>query len=168
MTKRIILLQALASTPNDINRLVRSRDKTSAGWRPLPGDWSCRDVVNHLRYIEPLYLARLQRVIAEDEPAVPTIHPDTVPDDPELTISDLAGRFRAAREATLTFLQELSPGGWQRVAHHERNGRMTFRYLVQDLVSHDIEHTNQLVEIQSRYRAALKQQAVVVRGRDGQ
>ena len=153
-----MLIQALASTPLDIIRLVRPLDTAAAAWRTAPDSWSCRDVVNHLCYVEPLYLARLHRIMTEGEPTVPYIDPGRAPEIPDTPITELVERFRTEREATLTALRELPPGGWQRAAIHERKGRMTLRYLVQDLVSHDIEHTSQLVEIQGRWRASLKLQ----------
>jgi uncharacterized damage-inducible protein DinB len=165
MTKRVILLEALASTPADIERLVCSLDETAAIWRPERGGRSCHDVVSHLRAMEPLYLARLERVATEHEPILTALH-ETTPgiDDgttwpSALDIAQVAGQFRAAREATLAFLQALSPAAWQRAAIHERRGKTTLRFLVQDLVNHDIEHTNQLVEIQQMRRRAQKRPA---------
>lgn len=166
MTRRTDLLEALASTPADVTRLVRSLDEATAVWRVAPDEWSCRDVVNHLRYVEPLYLARLRRVLAEDEPSVPYIHPDTLPDDPALTIAALAEDFRLARAETLALLRDLRPGQWQRAAIHERKGRQTLRYLVDDLVAHDIDHSHQLVEIMSWRRAFLKELAAATDRRD--
>jgi uncharacterized damage-inducible protein DinB len=127
MTKRIVLLQALASTPQDISRLVGKLDDEAAAWRP-EGGWSCRDVVGHLCYVERLYLARIRRVAEEDEPAVEAIHPNESAHDTETPVAGLARQFNEAREMTLATLQELSPGAWQRAAWHESKGRMTLRW----------------------------------------
>jgi uncharacterized damage-inducible protein DinB len=153
MTKRTILLEALASTPADVARLVRGLDETAAVWR-ADGGWSCRDVVAHLAHIEPLYLARLRRVVAEDEPTVAALLPDKAAHDRDLPVLDLAQSFDKARCLLHDWLCELSPADWQRPAIHETNGRTTLRFLVQDLVAHDIEHTAQLVTILGRWRAA--------------
>jgi len=155
MTKRAVLLEALASTPGDIDRLVRKLDVPAATWRPA-GGWSCRDVVAHLLFVEPHFLARLRRIVAENEPAVAAIHPDTAAHDLSLPIAQLGEQFRARRAETLAFLGELSPGGWQRAAVHPQYGRMILRLFVQVMVDHDIDHTNQLVEIQTRQRAAAR------------
>lgn len=163
MTKRIVLLQALASTPQDISRMVGKLDDDAAAWRP-EGGWSCRDVVSHLCYVERLYLARIRRVMDEDEPAVEAIHPNESAHDLVAPISTLAQQFHEAREATLATLQELSPGAWQRAARHESKGRMTLRFLIQDLISHDIEHTNQLAEVQSRRRTYLRRESAAAAG----
>lgn len=165
MTKRAVLLEALASTPTDIERLAHSLDETTAAWRPELGgevhrSMSCYDVLSHLCAMEPLFLTRLERIVTEDEPTVPALHALTLGlEDATIVAARSVEQFRQARMATLTFLQALSPAAWQRAAIHEHKGRLTLRFLVQDLVTHDIEHTHQLVEIQQARRAFLKRQA---------
>ena len=156
MTKRAILLEALASTPVDVARMVRGLDETSAVWR-ADGSWSCRDVVAHLAYIEPLYLACLRRIVAEDEPTVAALLPDETAHNHDLSTTGLVERFGEARQLTCDWLREISPADWQRPASHDTKGRTTLRFLVQDLVAHDIEHTVQLVAILSQMRAAKRQ-----------
>lgn len=160
MTKRIVLLQALASTPADITRLIKPLDEATASWKLKHDTWTPRDVVSHLIHVEQAYQIRLNRILVEDEPTVPFIHPDEAIHDRETLIAHLGEQFRQTRGATLTTLQALNPGEWQRVAIHETKGRTTLRYLVQDLVAHDIEHTNQLVEIIQSWRAMQKQKPV--------
>jgi hypothetical protein len=162
MTKRIVLLQALASTSADIARLVRPLDRAAADWKPDLIAWSPRDIVSHLTLVERAYLARLKRIITEDEPTVPYIHPDEAAHDRQTPLAELSEAFRLAREDTLATLQALGPGGWQRAAIHETRGRVTLRFLVQDLVGHDIEHTNQLVEVIQLWRLSRKQEAAPV------
>lgn len=158
MTRRAVLLEALASTPADVSRLVRNLDGDADAWRPEDG-WSCRDVVAHLVQFEPLFRARFVRVLSEDKPAMLVLQPDASTRDPGLTVIALAERFRAARDETLALLRNLSPGDWQRPAVHEIRGPTTLRLLAQDLVTHDIAHTNQLAEIQSRLRSHRRQEA---------
>jgi len=152
MTKRIVLLQALASTPADIQRLIRQLDAQAADWKVSAEAWSPADVVSHLTDVERAYLVRLQRVLAEEEPAVPYIHPNAPSREPGTSLSQLGENFIQARETTMEFLRRLTPGEWQRTAIHETKGRMSLRFLVQDLVAHDIEHTNQLVEAIQAWR----------------
>ena len=132
---------------------IRDRDESAAAWRP-EGGWSCREVVAHLAHIEPLTLARLRRVLAEETPTVVALLPDPTAHDPDLPIARLAEHFQIARVETLDSLHEISPGDWQRPAIHAAKGRTTLRGLVDDLVAHDIEHTSQLVTILGQWRAA--------------
>ena len=158
MTQRNVLLQALASTPADVTRLTRGLDKTAAVWSP-DGGWSCRDVAAHLAHVEPLHLARLRRVVAEQSPTLDTILPDLAT-QPELSITQLTACFVEARGVMLAWLHEISPGDWQRLAFHPTLGRTNLRALVDDLVAHDIEYTSQLVMILGQWRTTQRRLAI--------
>lgn len=151
MSKRIVLLQALAATPADLRRLLASL--TPAGTsEAAPGTWSPTEVLQHLLDVESRYRARLQRIVTEDHPHVPSILPpeEGYPANEELQV--LLEAFARAREETLAFLKGLSAGEWQRRATHPTWGELTLRFFVQNLVEHDTEHLNQL--------ALLKQQTL--------
>ena len=146
MSKRIILLQALASAPNDLAITLRYVDAPSLHQRPSPNLWSVADVLTHLIEVEAQYRVRLRRIVEEERPYLPYIHPHPQT-DPQMTLSNLLDQFRTARDQTVAFLRDLSVGDWQRAAVHETMGETKLRYMVQTLVNHDTEHLNHLVEI---------------------
>jgi uncharacterized damage-inducible protein DinB len=160
MTQRAVLLEALASTPTDVARLVRGLNETAAAWRAAVG-WSCRDVVTHLAAVEPLHLARWQRIVAEEEPSLAATEVNQTLVDTTLRpmLSELTERFWQSRRLSLMWLREIQPADWQRPTNHETKGRTTLRFLVQDLVAHDIEHTAQLVTILGEWRQQRRQDA---------
>jgi uncharacterized damage-inducible protein DinB len=153
MTKRIVLLQALASTLTDLGYILAGLDSSADGVGVKAGSWTVRDVLAHLLYVERQYQARLKRVIEEDNPTVVEIRPDDTPFDDSGSTAELLEQFKVARSHTLTTLKALSPGQWQRPAVHERTGKTTLRFLMQLLIEHDIEHLNQIVEAQQAARA---------------
>lgn len=152
MTKRIVLLQALASTTNDLALMLRGVGAADGARRPADDAWSIADVVNHLVNVEERYRRRLQRVLEEEKPWLPYMHPDERAHDPQAALAALLTRFKAERAQTMTLLKEIGPGDWQRRAVHETKGDVTLRFLVQYLVDHDIQHLNQIVEIQQQLR----------------
>lgn len=152
MTKRIVLLQALASTSNDLSVMLRGIDSADGNRRPSSDEWSMANVVNHLIDVEERYRQRLQRVLDEEEPWLPCIHPDEYAHEAQASLGKLLARFKEERAQTVTLLKEIGPGDWQRRAVHETKGNVTLRFLVQYLVDHDIQHLNQVVEIQQQLR----------------
>ncbi len=150
LTKHITLLQALASTPATLARILEAVDEAVVRQVPLPGEWSMADILNHLVDVETRYYARLQEVIQKDRPVLPVIEPDEVVHDPHACLAELMVRFRAARTETLAFLGDRSIEDWQRSAVHETFGETNFRCLVQNLVDHDTVHVNQLLELQQQ------------------
>lgn len=166
MSKRIVLLQALAATPKDLEWIFKGAAASEFRRRPQPGAWSMADVVNHLADVELRYLARLQRIVAEERPFLPWMHPNEAAHDQSATLPELRARFGEARAATLAYLQALPPGSWQRPAMHETLGETKLRFMVQTLVNHDTEHLSQIVEIQQALRAIpdLEPQPAIPRG----
>lgn len=157
MSKRALLLPALAATPADLERLVRgvmgtAVDTAVSQQRPAPEQWSIADVLCHLVLVEGRYLARLQLVVREAAPAIACIQPDPARHDLTQPAMAIAANFRQARQETVAFLQELKAGDWQRTAVHPTWGKVSLRSLVQHLVDHDTAHLNQIIEIQQRMR----------------
>lgn len=146
MSKRIVLLQALAVTVSNLERLLPGFDGQTRGYRPQPGMWSVADVLSHLVTVETQYLRRLQRVLAEERPFLPAILPDETTHNLFVSLDD----FAVARQATLVLLREVAEVGWARTAVHETQGEVTFQALVQFLVDHDSEHLNQIAAIQQQ------------------
>lgn len=151
MSKRMILLQALAATTPDLRLMLKSVDIAAASHSSTPSQWSILQLLEHLLDVEVRYLARLQRVVNEDKPLLPAIHPNAAA-VPITHFPLLLAQFEAARTQTVAFLQDLPPGSWQRSAIHETRGPTKLRFLVQMLVDHDTEHLSQLAEIQQQIR----------------
>lgn len=146
MTRRDVLLPALAATPRDLARLLRSVDDAAALHRPAPDAWCIADVVAHLGYVEPLYLVRLRRVVEQDNPFEPAIHPDASAHDLARPLPELLEEFSARRAATIAFLEKLSQRDWGRPLVHATIGPTRLRFQVQGLVAHDNAHLNQIIE----------------------
>lgn len=148
MSKRTVLLDALASMPNDLAFMLRHVAETAVHHHPAPDQWSIADVLRHLAALEPLYLARLQKIVTEERPYLPYLHPETQPQPYSTPLNDLLAAVSSARQDTIAYLQGLKPGDWQRPAMHATLGETKFRQMVQLLVEHDTEHLNQLAQIQ--------------------
>jgi len=143
MSKREVLIKALAATPGDLARLVRGMEHTAV--KPGQENQLIRAAINHLNQVENQYQLWLQEVITETRPFISN-HVTEMPPPDLLQMDALLGEFRQARQQTVNFLQEQNAGNWQRTAVHETNGPLTFRTLVQLLVDHDTEHLNQIVD----------------------
>ena len=147
MTKRAILLQALASTIPDLNRLVpslvacTSRERGSTYWQ------AANTLLTELVVRERIFQKHVALVITEDRPRLST--DVLVPSDESSSdsLTQTADQFAAERHETLARLSVLQPGQWQRVALVEGSGPRSLRFLIQDLVDSDIACTNQLVQI---------------------
>lgn len=152
MTRRIVLLQALASTIPDIDRLVPAFCSNSQGNGAVAVRPSAIGLLVQLSAREETFQSQLARIITEDRPvlaaAVPSVAQELVDD----TVAHAAERFAGLRKETLVSLGALRPGEWQRAAFFNGPTSRSLRFLVQDLVDHDIACTNQLVQLLVEFR----------------
>ena len=143
-TQRIVMLQTLGNAPARLAGVVEQMPAGAEDSRGAPDEWTARETVTHLAAAEAPFLARLRRILAEDNPRVPYFGPDAArPDNSQLLDAALAA-YRAEREKLLAFLSELAPEAWERRAVHETLGPTTLSLQVQNIISHDLEHLGQL------------------------
>ncbi len=124
------------------------RETPEIGWtvRPAEGEWTALEVLCHLAETErQAYRPRLQRVLAEDNPALPALA------EPPLAVRDEAPRaalerFAAERQATLDLLGTLATDDWERPAQHHRLGQTTLLGLADLIAQHDRLHLRQIRE----------------------
>ena len=150
MSRRSVLMEALAATPRDLARMLRPVTAEAALLRPDPSEWCIADVVAHLGGTELPYQARLRQIVEQDNPLVPYIHPDESAHDLTRTPAELLEIFSARRAETLAFLENLSQRDWGRPLVHATMGPSRLRDQVQMLVDHDSNHLNQIVALRER------------------
>jgi uncharacterized damage-inducible protein DinB len=158
LSKRIVLLQGLTAAITNLLSLLADVDPMDFCQRTASSEWSLADVVCHLTAVERQYLRRLQRVLAEERPFLPAIHPNPTSHKLDTPPSELLMQFEAARAKTLALLQNVAEEGWERTAVHETHGEVTFQALVQFLVDHDGEHLNQIAAILQEHKPLPEQE----------
>ena len=154
MSRRSVLIESLQATPRDLARLLRPVDEAAARWRPAAGEWCLADVVAHLSYCEAPYLARLRRVVEQDNPFEPYLHPDESAHDLTRPLAELLEAFVTRRAVTVAFLNGLEQRDWGRPLVHASIGPTKLRDQVQELVAHDNLHLEQIVALRERLDAA--------------
>jgi DinB superfamily len=150
MTRRSVLIEALESSPRDLARLLRPIDAATAQWRPAPDEWCIADVVAHLGYCEAPYLARLRRVVEQDNPFEPALLPDERAHELARPLADLLEAFVSRRAETVAFLSGLEQRDWGRALVHATIGPTKLRDQVQELVAHDNLHLEQVVTLREQ------------------
>lgn len=146
-SKYQMLIEALDGTPRDLARLTRRVDEAAALVRPGPDKWSVKDVIAHLADIEDKFRARFVRMVEQDNPREPFIHPDPASHDLTLDVQDLIDLFAAKRATTTNYLRGLTHQQWLRTCEHETFGQTKLRKQVEILIGHDNEHLAQIVSI---------------------
>jgi uncharacterized damage-inducible protein DinB len=153
MSRRSVLIESLEATPRDLARLLRPLDAAMAQWRSAADEWCIADVVAHLGYCEAPYLARLRRVVEQDNPFEPALPPDESAHNLALPLADLLAAFVARRAETVAFLNGLEQRDWGRPLVHASLGPTRLRDQVQELVTHDTMHLEQIAALREQLEA---------------
>jgi len=113
-----------------------------------PGEWTIHQVVAHVRDIEQhAFLARLERILKEEHPAVQNFDQDewnmTHYDSTEPFKKIVAG-FRAARRKFVQLLRKSTDKDWANWAMHSEYGKISIDWLVMHDYHHTMEHIAQI------------------------
>lgn len=121
------------------------RHWTPPSWDGVPSEaFTAIEQVCHVRDIEMEgYHLRIRRTLQEDSPLLPSLDSEALAHERHYSASDPAAAladFRAARQATLDMLANVTPAQLERRAVFEGYGPVNLRGIVHFLCSHDQQH----------------------------
>jgi uncharacterized damage-inducible protein DinB len=114
-----------------------------------PERFTLREILAHLADWESVWMERLERMHAEQEPILPDIDEGKLTkqnDYPNADVSNSLQRFRQGRTNLLQALERLEPSEWSRTAYHETRGSLNVQDLAMIILGHDGYHLRQVAE----------------------
>jgi hypothetical protein len=142
----------LRSLPNELDDLLSGLDEETLRWRPIPNKWSIKEIMCHLRDMErEAYLARYNRMLTEDNPALPNVDQDRIANETNYIGQDASAalaEFKALRSKTIRTLEAAPVDAWSRTGTHETDGPMSIEQLVlRQIKGNDLNHLVQMKDI---------------------
>jgi uncharacterized damage-inducible protein DinB len=129
--------------PSPLRQAVAGMTDDQLDARPIPEMWSTRQVVCHIADFEPVYVDRMKRVLAEEQPPLRG-------GDPDLFAAHLAYDRRnvhqeldfieAARRHMGPILRSLSPEQFERTGIHNESGPLSLLALLESVTDHIPHH----------------------------
>lgn len=153
MFDRHTTLRLLRRSAHDLAREIEAVPPEAALWRPAEGEWSVHETLTHLWIAERLiFLPRLQRVAAEDRPALALV--DEAAHHKQLwraetPLASLLADFVADRAQEVALLEQAAD--WSRVGVHETRGPVSLAWLAEYTVAHTWEHLAQIMRARLAY-----------------
>jgi DinB superfamily len=144
------LVAALERAPAIVVPLVRQAHPTILKRRPAPGEWSIHENACHLAEVHPLFVQRLDLMLAEDNPVIRSYDPGRDdPDDALLTLdlADALRRFADDRTRLVARLRELRAEDWTRTARHDEYNSYSIFTMFRHLALHDFHHAYRIEEL---------------------
>ncbi len=143
------VLSGLENAPRIVLPLVREVPAEVVRRRPAAGKWSVHEHACHLAAIGAVMRARLERMLAEENPPLPAYESDK--DD--LLAVDLEaalGRFARERAELVALAKGLSPEQWERSGEHPIYGRWSVYTMLRRLALHDLFHAYRIDELREK------------------
>lgn len=137
------LLQQLETAPEFVIPLVYELPENLRKRRPGPGVWSAHEHACHLPAVQPLMVARLELMLANDHPVITPYEPSRDDPDDALLSLDLDAemqRFRRERAELVTRLRTLTPAQWSRTADHAEYSHYSVFIMFRHVALHDLYH----------------------------
>ena len=122
--------------------------------RPIPGKWSTKQVICHIADFEPVYVDRMKRVIAENEPTLFSGDPDLFATSWPTTSGTWPWNWTSSNPHGSTWgrsCESLKPEDFQRRGIHSEAGPITLEKLLTNITNHIPHH----VKFIDEKRAAL-------------
>ena len=143
------LLNEFAAGPRLLRAAVAGMTAEQLRARPIPEKWTTHQVICHLADFEPVYLDRIKRVIAQEEPTLFSGDPDKFASRLHYEQRDTAEELDlidACRKHLGRILACLSDADFQRRGIHSEAGPLTLEKLLRNVTGHIPHHLRFIAE----------------------
>jgi hypothetical protein len=122
-----------------------------AAWHHASGEWCAREVVGHLIEAEKRgFAGRIRIILANDHPKLEAwdqVAVEKERNDCARVTDSLWMEFMGLRHDSVNLVTSLKPAELDRSGLHPKVGELKVRGLLQEWISHDRNHTKQLLSI---------------------
>ncbi len=143
------VIAQLARGPATLRAVVADVPPADLTRRPRPEKWSAHEHACHLALVEPLWAARLARMLAEDVPTIVSYEPDTDEPPDRLLAMDLDAALDAYEQGRRVLLQRLKglvATDWARGAVNTAHARYSVFLMCRHAALHDMLHAYRIEE----------------------
>jgi hypothetical protein len=144
------ILKTLRATPVVLRALIAEVDDAQLRQRPAPGEWAIVEVVGHLADTEERALARVRRMLAEDNPVLEPFDQEALAEERRYLVLDLnreLGRLEQLRRRHLAELEALDGAGWERTGRHGEHGKLTVELYETHVAAEEVDHLAQIARL---------------------
>ena len=144
------LIATLQSAPRIIIGLIREVPPPYLKRRPSPTEWSVHEHACHLSTADTAYLLRLELILSDPAPYIPSMVPSPDEEAGSLLNTDLdeaLDLYVSERARLVERLKALSPEDWQRTARHEAYSHYSVFIMFRDLLLHEMLHAYLIEEL---------------------
>ena len=143
------LVDRLRRQAAEVKRLTMGLDESALATPTVPGKWSLKELVCHLRRMEEIFGGRFNRMLTEDNPPVEPYTPDGDEAFAKLTqqtTDEVLEDYLREREALCRRLEALPPADWHRKGRHPEFEHYDVHFQTEYIAHHEAHHIYQLFQ----------------------
>ena len=141
--------ELLESTCALLEAEIRALGDDEARWHPAPGEWCVNECLGHIIEAEKRgFHGRIVRILEQDHPSDQGWDQVAVArerKDCERMVLSLFMEFMGLRHISVEMVKALRSDQLDRACTHAKVGELTVRWLLQEWVHHDRNHTKQIL-----------------------
>jgi hypothetical protein len=150
LDRRAEIIKTLRATPVVLRALVDGVDDARLRRRPAAGEWAIIEVVGHLADTEERALARVRRMLAEDDPELEPFDQEALAEERhylELSLEEELARLEDLRRQHLAELEALDGSGWARTGRHGEHGELSVELYETHVAAEEVDHLAQIARM---------------------
>jgi DinB superfamily len=150
LDRRGEIIKTLRATPVVLRALVEEIDDAQLRQRPAPGEWAIIEVVGHLADTEERALARVRRMLAEEDPELAPFDQEALAEQRhylELDLEEELARLEELRRQHLAELEALDGSGWARTGRHGEHGELSVELYETHVAAEEVDHLAQIARL---------------------
>jgi hypothetical protein len=143
------LAARLRDQGGDIRRLTSGLDEEALARRPVPENWSLKELVCHLWRVQEVFEMRIEAMLTENHPQITPYNPENDPEFHEKvkqTCAEMLDGFLADREELVALLDSLPPADWRHHGAHPEYPHYDVQFAVEYLIHHEAHHIYQMFQ----------------------
>ena len=150
LDRRVEIVKTLRATPVVLRALVEGIDDARLRRQPAPGEWAIIEVVGHLADTEERALARVRRMLAEENPELEPFDQEALAEERHYLGLDVEGeltRLEDLRHQHLAELEALDGSGWARTGRHGEHGDLSVELYETHVAAEEVDHLAQIARL---------------------
>ena len=143
------LVARLRDQSDDLRRLTSGLDEQALAARPVPEDWSLKELLCHLWRVQEVFEMRLEAMLTESDPQIVPYGPDSDTDFDKKLKSPCAALLEglmADREELLALLESLPAADWRHRGRHPEYPYYDVQFAVEYMMHHEAHHIYQMFQ----------------------
>jgi uncharacterized damage-inducible protein DinB len=132
---------------------LRGVNPDSLSRRPLPEKWSARENLAHLARYHEIFLERVERILAEPNPAFGRYRAEDDPQWPkwaDMPAEKVLAELASLRAKLIVKLRSLSEEDFHRTGAHSKFGEMSLALWLEFFLVHEGHHLNMVLGLVRR------------------